>query len=250
MPKVKFLKQVKEAMLNLRWVTDFQGALTVPVLMEYIELYQELDQVVLQPDIPDGHTWRLSPTGQFSTKLAYVAMFQGAIPFEPAERVWKTWAPSKCKFFIWLVEHNRCWTADKLAKRGLDHPEQCPLYDQQLETINHLLVLCVFTRQIWASLLQPVGMLELVPQLTDEAFEDWWRTSSLRVQEEEQRKGFNSLVVLGVWVIWKHRNLCVFDGTAPSVSAALLVAREEALLWTMARATGLSLLQAMGTPEV
>jgi hypothetical protein len=46
-------RKVKEAMLNLRWVTDFQGAITVPVLMEYIELDQELDQVVLQPDIPD-----------------------------------------------------------------------------------------------------------------------------------------------------------------------------------------------------
>jgi hypothetical protein len=79
-----------------RWVTDFHGALTVPVLMEYIEL----DQVVLQPDIPDEQTWRLSPTGQFSTKSAYVAMFQGAIPFEPTERVWKTWAPSKCKFLF------------------------------------------------------------------------------------------------------------------------------------------------------
>jgi hypothetical protein len=127
-----------------RWVTDFHGALTVPVLMEYIEL----DQVVLQPDIPDEQTWRLSPTGQFSTKSAYVAMFQGAIPFEPTERVWKTWAPSKCKFFIWLVEHNRCWTADKFEKRGLDHPKQCPLCDQQLETINHLLVSCIFARQI------------------------------------------------------------------------------------------------------
>jgi hypothetical protein len=45
---------------NLRWVTDFQGALTVPVLVEYLELYQALDQVELQPEIPDEHTWRLS----------------------------------------------------------------------------------------------------------------------------------------------------------------------------------------------
>jgi hypothetical protein len=54
--------------------------------------------------------------------------------------------------------------------------------------------------------------------------------------------------MLGVWVIWKHRSSCVFSGAAPSVPAALLVAKEEALLWTMARAKGLSLLQAIGTP--
>jgi hypothetical protein len=28
-----------------------------------------------------------------------------------------------------LVEHDQCWTAGKLAKRGLDHPEHCPLCD-------------------------------------------------------------------------------------------------------------------------
>jgi hypothetical protein len=144
------------------------------------------------------------------------------------------------------VEHNRCWIADKLTKRGLEHPEQCPLYDQKAETINHLLVSCIFARQVWAGLLQPVGMLELVPQLTDEVFEDWWRTSTLWVQGQ-QRKGFNYLVVLDAWVIWKHRNLCVFNGAAPSVPTALQVASEEALLWTVAGAKGLSLLQAAGT---
>jgi hypothetical protein len=94
-------------------------------------------------------------------------MFQGAIHFEPAERVWRTWTTSKCRFFIWLVEHNMCWTSDKLAKRGtgMDHPEQCPLCDQQAETINHLLVSCIFARQVWTDLFQPVGLLEFVPQL-------------------------------------------------------------------------------------
>jgi hypothetical protein len=92
-------------------------------------------------------------------------------------------------------------------------------------------------------------MLHLVPQLADEVFEDWWCASSSHVQEQH-RKGFNSLVVLGAWVIWKHRNLCVFNGTTPSMPAALLVARVEALLWTVARAKGLSLLQAMGAPGV
>ncbi|AQL03931.1 K(+) efflux antiporter 4, partial [Zea mays] len=31
-------------------------------------------------------------------------------------RVWRSWAPPKCCFFIWLVAQNRCWTVDRLAK--------------------------------------------------------------------------------------------------------------------------------------
>ena len=44
----------------------------------------------------------------------------------------------------WLVTHNKCWTVDRLARRGLPHPEFCPLCDQEEETIDHLLVHCVF----------------------------------------------------------------------------------------------------------
>jgi hypothetical protein len=142
-------RTVKEALLQGQWVSDFQGALTVPVLLQYLELFQELEQVVLQPEVPDMHIWRLSPTGKFSSKSAYMAMFQGSISFQLAERISKPWAPNKCKFFIWLVEHDRCWTADRLARRGLDCLEQCPLCDQQPETINHLLASCVFARQFW-----------------------------------------------------------------------------------------------------
>jgi hypothetical protein len=66
-------RKVNEAMLNMRWIADFQGALTFPVLFEYIELYQLLDQVKLQLGVPDTHIWRLSTLGQFTTKSAYAA---------------------------------------------------------------------------------------------------------------------------------------------------------------------------------
>jgi hypothetical protein len=60
-------------------------------------------------------------------------------------------------------------------------------------------------------------------------------------------EGIYTLVMLGAWVIWKHRNSCVLNGATLSVTAALLVAKEEALLWSMAGARGLSLLHAIGT---
>jgi hypothetical protein len=158
--------------------------------------------------------------------------------------VWKTWAPAKCNFFMWLVEHDRCWTADKLAKRGMDHPEQCPLCDQHDESINHLLASCVFARQLWDGLLSAAGLQHLVPQPYEMSFEDWWQISSQWLVGQV-RSGFNSMVILGAWVLWKHRNGCVFGGLQPSVQGALHIAREEALLWTMAGAKGLSLLQSV-----
>lgn len=39
-------------------------------------------------------------SGDYSASSAYKALFHGSIGFEPTERVWKSWAPRKCKFFI------------------------------------------------------------------------------------------------------------------------------------------------------
>ena len=56
----------------------------------------------------------------------------------------------KMQIFMWLVAHGRCWTAGRLAKKGLPHPHKCLLCHQE-ETLNHLLVSCVFSQQAWFS---------------------------------------------------------------------------------------------------
>jgi hypothetical protein len=45
--------------------------------------------------------------------------------------------------------------------------------------------------------------------------------------------GLNSLIALGAWILWNHRNRIVFDGLSSSVSAALSQAREEHQLWVL-----------------
>ena len=62
---------------------------------------------------------------------------------------------------------------------------------------------------------------------------------------EMLRKGINSLIILGAWTLWTHRNKCVFNGAAPSVAGTLAVAEDERRSWSLAGARGLSLLDAL-----
>jgi hypothetical protein len=135
-------------------------------------------------------------TGQYSAKSAYEAMFIGAVQFNPWERIWKSWAPGKCKFFLWLTTRNKCWTADRLAKRGLAHPKHCPLCGQEEETIDHLLLSCVFSRQIWFYVLEKFSLQALAPQPDEHSFEEWWDQVSRRVPGQVS-KGLNSNVISG-----------------------------------------------------
>jgi len=235
---------VADALHNRRWISDIKGALTVQVLIEYIHLWQRLSNVVLQPEVEDTHIWQFSTGGQYTTKSAYEALFIGSTQFGAWERIWKSWAPGKCKFFLWTAAHKRCWTADRLARKGLEHPAACPLCDQAQETIDHLLVSCVFARQLWFNLLLRFGLQELAPNLEDEKFDDWWATASRRVTGLVL-KGLNSIIILGAWNLWNHRNRCVFDGASPSISNIISSTCVDMHQWSMAGAKGVSYLLAL-----
>lgn len=83
---------------NRKWVSDIQGALTVQVLVKYLQFWNLLDRLELQQDMPDQHSWRLSKHGCYSSKSAYEVFFIGTIKFGPWKRTWKTWAQLKCRF--------------------------------------------------------------------------------------------------------------------------------------------------------
>lgn len=121
-------------MLDHTWIRDIHGALSVDVIVDYLHLWDILEEVVLSPDMEDIHIWKHTSSSQFSSKSAYMAYFTGDVTFEPWKRLWCSWAPLRCNFFLWLAIRNRCWTSDRLARRGLSHPDRCPLCDQEDET--------------------------------------------------------------------------------------------------------------------
>ncbi|XP_039853738.1 uncharacterized protein LOC120712091 isoform X2 [Panicum virgatum] len=46
-----------------------------------------------------------------------------------------------------------------------------------------------------------------------------WKKAERKLRKQH-RKGFNSLCILGAWILWKHRNACVFEGVSPNLQIA------------------------------
>jgi hypothetical protein len=113
------------------------------------------------------------------------------------------------------------------------------LCDQEEESIDHLLIGCVFAMQFWFFMLQRVGLAALAPQPSETSFDEWWRHASDSTNGPV-KEGLNSLIVLGARTIWQHRNKCVFNGKSLHLASALSMAGEESLFWGLAGARGLA----------
>uniref|UniRef100_A0A0E0F153 GYF domain-containing protein n=1 Tax=Oryza meridionalis TaxID=40149 RepID=A0A0E0F153_9ORYZ len=157
--------------------------------------------------------------------------FLGRIRFESAP-IWKS-LPPRCRYFLWLVALDRCWTGDRLRRRGLPHPDHCVLCDQCEESIDHLLVACPKSRQLWWMALRAIGQPSCMP-MNETSFHRWFCVSRKALSKSSQR-GFDTIITLVAWSIWKERNNRVFNQQNKTWSEVAKAMAGEVELWRLAR---------------
>jgi hypothetical protein len=128
-----------------RWAQDIHGLLGVHEIGQYLALWAAVSRTTLGLEA-DRLIWKWTDSGTYTAKSCYQAQFQGSTTSSSWKFTWKTWAPPRVKFFSWLVGMDRCWTAQRLARRGLQHHPRCLLCDQMPETMHHLILAYPFSR--------------------------------------------------------------------------------------------------------
>jgi hypothetical protein len=82
-------------------------------------------------------------------------------------------------------------------RHGLQDDDSCSLCSQSPETIDHLLISCPFSRELWFKLLHKFGWNTAAPGVQAHTLVDWWEAARKNIQKDK-RKGFDSIVVLSV----------------------------------------------------
>ncbi|XP_068636044.1 uncharacterized protein [Aristolochia californica] len=102
------------------------------------------------------HSWNL----QFRRGLNDEKSKQDYNPYEhKANLAWKLSAPSKIKFFVWSAIREQILTLDNLHRRGFTAPDlSCPLFGECEETVQHVLLHCGFSWQVWMKIFQKIGL--------------------------------------------------------------------------------------------
>lgn len=213
--------------LEQRWVTDITGALIVQVLLDYLNIWERVRAITLQSSAQDKVIRKWTADQCFTTASAYRAFFIGQYAIPGVKILWKSRAPAKCKFFLWLALHGRCRTASRRKRHNLQDDDSCALHEQEPETINHLIIGCSYSRQVWYCIFSRTGWQPRALSITDTTLADWWITSRKHVNKAD-RKFYDSAVVLITWSIWLERNARTFNREEKTVPLLVRKITEEA----------------------
>jgi len=96
-------------------------------------------------------TWN-KESGEVKVKEAYDALINRNLEYDSKwwySLIWKVRAPLKLILFLWLILKNKVLTGENFRIRGGIGPSVCPLCLQAEETIQHLVVDCDISREIW-----------------------------------------------------------------------------------------------------
>jgi hypothetical protein len=233
----KNTRKVGDALIQNLWIQDITGDLTVEACTQCIVLWEEIDSVQRNTQEPDTFCWSGSKNGKYNAHDTYKRLCLGQIEFSMDKPILRSFAPLKCKIFGWLAVKDRHWTSERRFRHGLQEViDPCFTCLQERDSMNHILAQCPYARQVWFGCLRSAGLILLEPG-QDSTLEDWWRGARGRVHKEDRRK-FDTLVILVAWSLWKQWNARVFGNIGKQCDAMQLTDRIKAEfeLWELARA--------------
>ncbi|KAK1685445.1 hypothetical protein QYE76_046293 [Lolium multiflorum] len=160
--------------------------------------------------------------GRLRSADLYKLVCFGGVRAEAASFVWESRAPSRVKFFGWLLSLRRIQTRDTLLRKNILRADECgcPLCPTTLETAQHLVIGCPFAQRFWASVGAPFDVDFAIGNILSDACWPGLPAGSA-----------STFILLCCWQLWKHRNGVVFDSDTPSLHTLRRRCREDAALW-------------------
>ena len=171
----------------------------------------DIEGIQIQPLTRDFLSWGADPAGYYSTKSVYnLLKAEASSNSEDSnyKTIWKLQIPPRASAFSWRIFKNRLPTRDNLRRRHVELPSyNCPLCDQEEETVGHIMYSCRKTCVLWWEILRWVnrmGPFPLQPNCHFLQFSQWSGNSKV-----DNR--WKALWIALSMTIWKHRNALVFN---------------------------------------
>ncbi|XP_058211842.1 uncharacterized protein LOC131324029 [Rhododendron vialii] len=126
---------------------------------------------------------------------------------------WKIWnlkSPPRLKHVLWRIIRNAVSTKENLFARKCARSPICGLCGAKIETIEHVLLRCEWTKEVWAN----SGIEFPTPVNREVSVKKWF--VSLLVEWGGQFSERMGLIGQICWAVWKQRNEWVFLQQMPN----------------------------------
>jgi len=136
----------------------------------------------------------------FSTKDTWHNLRTGSPTVNWHREVWFSQGTPKYSFCVWLAAHNRLSTRNRTMHWNVGAPGHCILYNNTLETRDHLFFECGYFAAIWTNLAR---------NIFGSHFSTDWHTNIVYLScRRKHVEGFLARYVFQVviYAIWKERN--------------------------------------------
>jgi hypothetical protein len=91
-------------------------------------------------------------SGKYTTTTGYKSFtIVPHVPPDPTiwKSIWNSKSILKIDMFVWTLAHRSILTGENPRRRGWEGPSRCPLCIQEEETLDHMLLKCPFTKDVW-----------------------------------------------------------------------------------------------------
>ncbi|PWA90643.1 NB-ARC domains-containing protein [Artemisia annua] len=162
---------------------------------------------------PDGWSWALESSGKFSVKSLRVKLDENILTLSHEKTRWNPLVPKKVNILVWRADKDSLATRCNLDKRCIDlHSILCPMCEEDVESLDHLMGQCSWSRSIWNFIFKWWGF-SLSGDLDYKCVSNFVN----RLSTEEKRMFspfhlhcFEAVIFTSVWYIWRSRNDKVF----------------------------------------
>lgn len=182
-------------------------------------------------DLQDVQTWRYSPTGHFSMKIAYLLPYG----WNPCQRdegwkwIWETSTHPRIQYFLWLCTHRKIPTTENLAYWEMNINTTCAACNSQEESIEHLFRECPIAIQFWRKL----GIPKSKKATFRASFSEWIRANCLGYEEHTLNIPWKFIFPQAIWLLWKQRNAGIFRKERPNQNLHEVCVQRAAEYYTL-----------------
>ncbi|XP_057791320.1 uncharacterized protein LOC131008461 [Salvia miltiorrhiza] len=197
---------------ELRWRRGLRGR----EVSYFNQLTEVISDVVPCLGKKNGWRWKAAKDVTFSTSSAYETIAKEKreeVASSAAElaKVWNAPTIHKARVTAWRSLRNRLATCDNLLKRKIqiaDDERWCNACAMAEDSVEHVLLHCPKTEQVWNNLQQWINIKTAKPKGLSQHFLSFIYSS----KGKRCRKFLKTLWIGTIWILWRCRNESRFQG--------------------------------------